>query len=196
MNITKENYKEKVAQSKLNLEVGDIVFTHIPFPPFCNISEATETFANHVGVVTGFDGDKIIVSESRVPFSTTTTLDAFIKRSKNFKFEVYRVKRSLTEAEKAIVTKSASEKQNILYNTTYDINRRGSFCSKFVRDVLFEATGEEIGKIEDLQQILNANPKASLTFWKIWFFGRIPWARRTVTPKSLIVDEKLEKVAG
>jgi hypothetical protein len=31
-----------------------------------------------------------------------------------------------------------------------------------------------------------------LRLWKIWYFGKIPWARRTITPASLYLDPTLQ----
>lgn len=59
------------------------------------------------------------------------------------------------------------------------------FCSKFVFDILHEALSVRVGKIETFRELLQKNPDASLTFWKCWFLGSIPWSRRTITPGSL-----------
>ncbi|ECV7112529.1 hypothetical protein ABW429_005568, partial [Salmonella enterica subsp. enterica serovar Newport] len=62
-------------------EVGDIVFTCIGSALFGQVSAASRCWCNHVGMITGHNGEDYLVAESRVPFSTVTTLSRFIRRS-------------------------------------------------------------------------------------------------------------------
>ncbi|MBU1777191.1 MAG: hypothetical protein KJ899_11175, partial [Gammaproteobacteria bacterium] len=68
------------------------------------------------------------------------------------------------------------------------------FCSRYVREVLDEATGVEVGQVETFAQLLKRNPDADQAFWKSWYFGNIPWQRETVTPASLLEDKQLRVV--
>lgn len=52
-------------------------------------------------------------------------------------------------------------------------------------DIYKEALSIPIGDVETFEELLNSNPNAKLTFWKLWFLGSIPWERKTVTPASL-----------
>jgi hypothetical protein len=67
------------------------------------------------------------------------------------------------------------------------------YCSKFVREVLLFA-GVSIGKIQTFKELLNENKEHGIWFWRLWFFGFIPWARRTVTPASLLNDMSWKRV--
>ena len=82
----------------------------------------------------------------------------------------------------------------IHYDTGFDLNSRGQFCSRFVREVLAEATGAEVGEVVTFKTLLTSNPETDLTFWRIWYFGFIPWSRQTVTPASLLHSAKLRLV--
>jgi len=52
--------------------------------------------------------------------------------------------------------------------------------------VLAEATGQALGDVESFSTLLSHNPQINLAFWKVWYFGRIPWQRETVSPASLL----------
>jgi hypothetical protein len=51
-----------------------------------------------------------------------------------------------------------------------------------------------LGEIEDFSTLLTRNPDVDLTFWRVWYLGRIPWQRRTVTPASLLQSPRLHQV--
>jgi hypothetical protein len=63
-----------------------------------------------------------------------------------------------------------------------------------VREVLQEATGVELGEVENFTTLLDRNPEADQQFWKLWYFGQIPWQRETVTPASLLRDGRMRVV--
>jgi hypothetical protein len=63
-----------------------------------------------------------------------------------------------------------------------------------VREVLHEATGTLVGEVESFSALLARNPATDVGFWRLWFFGRIPWERRTVTPASLLESPHLRAV--
>jgi hypothetical protein len=55
-----------------------------------------------------------------------------------------------------------------------------------VREVISEATGILIGDVETFATLLAHRPESPLCFWRVWYFGRIPWRRETVSPASLL----------
>ena len=81
-----------------------------------------------------------------------------------------------------------------LYDTGFNLRSRRQFCSRFVREVLQESTGEAIGEVQTFRELLERNPAADLRIWKMWYFGRIPWDRTTVTPESLYTCRSLQIV--
>jgi len=81
---------------------------------------------------------------------------------------------------------------NVYYNTGFDYCSSGLYCSKFVYEVYRGALGIEVGGVESFSHLLNRNPKANLAFWKVWFFGKIPWDRQTITPASQFDSAQLE----
>lgn len=188
--ITKTNVQTLARE----LKVGDVVFIHVTALPFQKISSATESWTNHVGIVIDINGDEPVVAESRFPFSGSTTLSRFIKRSKGGRVAVSRVHSPLTATEQKRIQSAAQKRSAILYDTGFNLHSKRQFCSRFVREVLDDATGIKLGEIESLATIFKRNPDTDLRFWGLWYFGNIPWQRETVTPASLLRCPNLRPV--
>jgi hypothetical protein len=174
-----------------DLEVGDIVFIRVKALPFRKVAEATGSWTNHVGVVTSAGEKGVKIGESTFPRSRHTSLETFAARSENGEVVVMRMRGGLDQAQKAAVTSAAERRLGIFYDTGFNLESRGEFCSRFVREVLHDATGQTLGEVETFSTLLSKNPKAGLGFWRVWFFGQIPWSRKTVTPASILHNESL-----
>lgn len=177
-----------------DLKVGDVVFIHVTALPFQKISSATECWTNHVGIVIDIDGDEPVIAESRFPFSGSTTLSRFIKRSKGGRVAVKRLHSPLTVTEQQEVQGAAQRRSAIFYDTGFNLHSKRQFCSRFVREVLDEATGIKLGEFETLATLFKQNPNTDIRFWGLWYFGNIPWQRQTVTPASLLRCPNLHPV--
>lgn len=176
------------------LEVGDIVFTCVAAFLFQSISRASLCWSNHVGIIVGHNGNDYLVAESCVPLSKTTTLTKFVRRSQHQHYAIRRLTTPLTEQQKLAICEQVPPRLNILYHTGFKFDSKRQFCSKFVYEIYRDALQIELGKIETFNDLINANPNAKLTFWKLWFFGKIPWHRKTVTPASLWFCPKLTTI--
>ncbi len=166
-------------------ETGDIVFTHTGTALFRQVSAASLCWCNHVGIIIGHNGEDYLVAESRIPLSTVTTLERFIRRSVDRQYAVRRINGGLTGSQKQAIRAAVPVRLNKLYPTGFDYHSSRQFCSKFVFDICKEAVNLPVGKIESFRTLLTENPQAKLTFWRFWFMGAIPWDRETVTPASL-----------
>ena len=176
------------------LQVGDVVFIRIPVLPFRRVAAATNSWTNHVGIVVDVSGKGPKVAESKFPLSGTTTLSRFIARSERRRIAVSRLNQPLSLEQQQTVARAARRRAAIFYDTGFDLFSRRQFCSRFVREVLHEATGTLVGEVESFSALLARNPAADVGFWRLWFFGRIPWERRTVTPASLLDSTHLHAV--
>lgn len=185
---------ETVGQLAKNLNVGDIVFIHVSPLPFEKVSSVTRSWVNHVGIVADVSGSEPVIAESTFPFSRTTNLTRFVTRSKSGRIAVARLAKPLTAQQSHEVWQASSKRLGIFYDTGFNLNSQHQFCSRFVREVLAEATGVTVGEVETFTTLLKSNPDADLTFWRIWYFGRIPWERKTVTPASLLHSGRLNIV--
>ena len=185
-------------QSSLPLEIpvrsGDIIFIAIPNCLFNKVSKVTQCPANHVGIIFDDPDRGWVVAESAVPLSRYTSLEKFIARSDNGWFTIRRLKTGLTESQAEQLRAQCNARMGIVYHTGFRYESHRMFCSKFVYDVYLGAVGVKIGELETFSHLLDRNPEAGLTFWRVWFFGRIPWSRLTITPASQFESSLLETV--
>jgi Permuted papain-like amidase enzyme, YaeF/YiiX, C92 family len=169
-----------------DLRIGDLVFTRIALPPFRQVADVSGTWTNHVGVVVGFGRSGAIVAESRVPLSCQSRFSRFVRRSAQGRVAVLRLPRPLTEREIARLQQAAARRLGRIYDTGFNLrSERRQFCSRFVREVLQEAADADLGEITTFADLLAQNPGVDLRLWRVWYFGKIPWKRTTVTPASL-----------
>jgi len=174
--------------------VGDVVFIRVLARPFKEVADATNSWTNHVGVVVAIDGLDPVVAESTFPLSRFTRLSRFVARSHGQRVAVSRLNESLTAKQHVQLYVAAHERLGVLYDTGFNLRSARQFCSKYVREVLAEATGQALGEVQSFSVLLSQNPQVNLSFWKVWYFGRIPWQRETVTPASLLSSPVLKPV--
>lgn len=173
------------------LEVGDVVFIRIPSQPFTRVSDTTSSWTNHVGIVSDVSGAEPVIAESRVPLSGETSWSDFVRRSESGRVAVTRLNAPIDARQQAKLKQAVAARSGILYDTGFDLHSPRQFCSRFVREVLIDATGVELGEVETFATLLQRNPQADQRFWRMWYFGDIPWQRETVTPASLLRDDRL-----
>lgn len=176
------------------LQVGDIVFIHVRPLPFEVVSQATRSWVNHVGIVVDTSGAEPIIAESTFPVSKKTPLSSFVARSAQGRYAVKRLIAPLTEAQQAAIVAQSERRLGVFYDTGFNLESRRQFCSRFVYEVLRDGAGTTVGEVESFKTLFAHNPSASLTFWRWWFFGHIPWDRSTVTPDSVYRSAVLQTV--
>lgn len=174
------------------LEIGDAVFLQVSLLPFRKVAETTQSWTNHVGVVVDFVAGEPLIAEGRVPFSGATSWTRFVQRSASRRVALARLKTPLSSEQRDALLQAARRRYGILYDTGFNLHSRRQFCSRFVREVIDEATGIKLGEVERFAELLTRNPDADLRFWRWWYLGAIPWQRETVTPASLLKDEQLQ----
>ena len=177
-----------------NMEVGDVVFIRVGAKPFREVADATNSWTNHVGVVVDTSGPEPVIGESKFPLSRRTPISRFIGRSEDGRVSVARLVIEPTPEQRVHVAASADRRAGILYDTGFNLHSRRQFCSRYVREVLIEATGQNVGEVETFSHLLASRPNANVGFWKAWYFGNIPWDRETVTPASLLRSTALKTV--
>jgi len=176
------------------LQIGDVVFIRVPIRAFKEVATATMSWVNHVGVVVAIDGDEPLLAESTFPLSRFTPLSRFVARSEGRRVAVSRLHEPLTVSQQSQLYVAAHKRLGVLYDTGFNLHSSRQFCSKFVREVLAEVVGLHVGEVESFTTLLSRNPQARLGFWRVWYFGRIPWQRETVTPASLLHSTALKAV--
>lgn len=176
------------------LQVGDLVFIRVTALPFRKVSETTQSWTNHVGIVVATDGDEPVVAESTFPLSKRGGLSKFLDRSENGRVEISRLNAPLSATQQQAMALAAQKRMGIFYDTGFDLYSSRQFCSRFVHEVVKEATGIQVGQVETFSAMLARNPETKLGFWRVWYFGNIPWKRETVTPASVMNSPQLRPV--
>jgi len=176
------------------LEEGDLVFLAIPNPLFRRVASATGSKTSHVGIAFKAQDGSWIVAESTFPLSKFTPLRQYINRTEDGWYVVRRLKGGLSQEQIESLRKECQKRMSILYHLGFRYESPRLFCSKLVYDVYKTATGIQAGTLETFKQLLARQPSASLPFWRMWFFGFIPWSRLTVTPESQFSSELFETI--
>lgn len=186
--------RTSIAELGSRLRVGDLVFIRVSALPFRRVASATGSWTNHVGIVIDVSGPEPVIGESTFPVSRATSLSRFVHRSEAGRVGVARLNVPLTSGQQRAVLQAAKSRMGVMYDTGFDLHSKRQFCSRYVREVVAEATGTRLGEVEDFSTLLMRNPDTELGFWKVWYFGRIPWQRQTVTPASVLQSRDLHAV--
>lgn len=189
----------KISSAELaqQLQVGDVIFIAVKVYPFRQVSKATLSWTNHVGVVveTGDEASKeVMIAESTFPVSRRSELSKFLARSDAGRVAVSRLKHDWTMEERQRLQHATEQRMGIWYDSGFNLESKRQFCSRFVRESIEDATGIALGEISNFDTLFKHNPEANLKFWRLWYFGRIPWNRLTVTPASLLQDTRMQAV--
>jgi hypothetical protein len=176
------------------LEPGDILFSSIPNFLYRRVAKATGSNASHVGIAFYDPHAGWLVSESAVPTVRYSSIADFISRSDKGWLVVRRMRGGLTSHQVISLRHECDKRMGGLYHLGFDYLSSRQFCSKFVYQTYAAALGVEIGALESFRTLLNNLPDTPLWFWRLWFLGRIPWMRLTVTPASQLISDRLETV--
>ena len=176
------------------LEPGDVLFTSIPNFLYRRVAKATGSTTSHVGIAFYDPKAGWLVAESAVPTVRCTPLSTFISRSDKGWLVIRRMCGGLSTTQIRSLRNECDVRMGKLYHFGFHYGSSRQFCSKFVYETYSAALGVEVGTLESFRTLLNSLPNTPLWFWRLWFFGRIPWARLTVTPASQLRSNKLETV--
>jgi hypothetical protein len=176
------------------LQTGDIVFIRIANFLYRRVADATASWTSHVGMIYRREGDDWLVAESAVPRSRCSPLHRFLGRSEAGRWAVMRLKSPPDADAQRRLQLEAERRMGQWYHFGFDLESRRQFCSKFIFEVYRDALGVNLGTIESFRELLDRNPASPLAFWRMWFLGRIPWERRTITPGSQYQSDLLEPV--
>lgn len=183
--------RTKMQQALPLLREGDIIFICFRHPLYRAIAETSGSWESHVGILFRNSAGGWMVAQSTIPVSNFTPLESFVGRSQNGRFLVRRIRGGLSSGEVLRLRASVGRRMGQLFETGFRYDSPRQFCSKFVYDSFLEATGRRVGRIKTFRELVLENPAAPMAFWRTWFFGRIPWDRRSVTTTSQLRSPNL-----
>ena len=135
-----------------------------------------------------------IVYESTDPVSRKTPICDYLKRTRENHVAIRRLVNKPNKAQLDTLFTYLKENMGKEYNFGFNYDSKKLFCSKLVYLAFKKAFNIEIGDVKTLKKLLAENPTGSTFFWRLYFFGFIPWERRTVTPKDQLLDKDLATV--
>lgn len=177
------------AQIVRQVQVGDLVFIREPYLIPREIARAGGSWSNHVGIVVDTSGTEPMIAESRIPRVRLTSLTSFVHRSEAGYVAVMRLKQPLSIYQQGLVASAARKRVGKWYDLGFDLHSSRQFCSKLVYESLVEAVGYPVARTNTLGDLRDRNPDLPTGLWKLWFLGRVPWQRVTLTPAALYHSE-------
>lgn len=180
------------------LREGDIIFTAAPYELYRKVAASTGSKTSHVGIVLKDANGLWGVAESKVPLAQFTPIEQFIshKRTEDGWFELYRLNQSLSDTQISLLKNNADKHYGKIYDLWFRFESNSMFCSKFVYRIYNDALGIHVGRIETYESLLSQCRDIPLWFWRLWFLGRIPWKKLTITPASQINSQNLIFICG
>lgn len=183
--------KKESAFIAKDLHNGDLIFQTSQSAQSQAIQLATKSKYSHCGIIYKEDG-KYFVFEAIQPVQKTP-LDNWIARGKDHHYVVKRLKNSdeiLTEAnlkKMKAVAKSMGGKDYDLY---FEWSNDRIYCSELIWKIYKEATGIEIGKLQELKDFNLTNPvvKAKL---KERYGNNIPQHEKVISPAAMFYSDLL-----
>lgn len=181
------------AQVRDTLQEGDILFISINSFLYKQVARGTGSWCSHVGFVVQEQGEWFVM-ESAVPIVKRSPLRSFLSKTCEDQVAIRRLKSGVSTDQVDRLKAEADKRLGAFYHLGFKYDSKRQFCSKFVHECFRDALGIKLGKVETLEVLLEQNPQASVGFWRAWYFGLIPWQRRTLTPASQLADDALETV--
>lgn len=181
------------AQVRDTLQEGDILFISINSFLYKQVARGTGSWCSHVGFVVREQGEWFVM-ESAVPVVRRSPLRSFLSKTCEDQVAIRRLKSGVSSDQIDRLKAEADKRLGAFYHLGFKYDSKRQFCSKFVHECFRDALGIKLGKVETLEVLLEQNPQASVGFWRAWYFGLIPWQRRTLTPASQLADDALETV--
>ena len=181
------------AQVRDTLQEGDILFISINSFLYKQVARGTGSWCSHVGFVVREQGEWFVM-ESAVPVVKRSPLRSFLSKTCEDQVAIRRLKSGVSSDQIDRLKAEADKRLGAFYHLGFKYDSKRQFCSKFVHECFRDALGIKLGKVETLEVLLEQNPQASVGFWRAWYFGLIPWQRRTLTPASQLADDALETV--
>lgn len=181
------------AQVRDTLQEGDILFISINSFLYKQVARGTGSWCSHVGFVVREQGEWFVM-ESAVPVVKRSPLRSFLSKTCEDQVAIRRLKSGVSSDQIDRLKAEAEKRLGTFYHLGFKYDSKRQFCSKFVHECFRDALDIKLGKVETLEVLLEQNPQASVGFWRAWYFGMIPWKRRTLTPASQLADDALETV--
>lgn len=194
-NVTGLHPVKKISGDAPAVQEGDIIFQISESDLSTAIQLATHSKYSHCGIIFKRD-DQWYVYEALQPVRYTP-LQAWINRGKGRHFVLKRLKASATVLTPAVIArmKTAGEQYNGKdYDAYFGWSDERIYCSELVWKIYKEATGLEIGKLQQLKDFDLSSPAVRQTM-KATYGDHIPLNEQIISPVSMFSSPLLVTVA-
>lgn len=187
----KSTYQQLKKTAALELQDGDIIFQSSQSGQSLAVQLATKSKYSHVGLIYIIEG-KTYVYEAVQPVKITT-FNEWIKHGDGNHYIVKRLKNADKILTQEVIQKmkTAGEKYN---NKDYDLYFGWSddriYCSELVWKIYKEATGIELGKLQQLKEFDLTHPIVQKKL-KERYGNNIPYEEKVISPAAIFESEEL-----
>lgn len=176
---------------KSQAQDGDIIFQTSNSGQSKAIQLATNSKYSHMGIIYNIRGNPFVY-EAVQPVKFTK-LDKWIKRGKNGKFVIKRLKNSkkiLTPATIVKMKKIGKSFKGKNYDLYFEWSDKKIYCSELVWKIYKRGAGIEIGKLEKLSEF-NLKEKIVSQKLKERYGKNIPLNEKVISPGAMFNSEKI-----
>jgi hypothetical protein len=168
---------------------GDIFFQAFPHNALTDAIEGvTQSPRSHCGILHKHPEGWVII-EAVEPVRETPLAD-WIRRGREGKFEVFRLKAPYREKIPAMIA-AARSYLGRPYDLRYRMDDEKIYCSELVYKAFRDAGGGELGRLQKLGEM---NWKPHEAFIRQLEGGELPLEREMITPRAVSEAPQLEKV--
>ena len=187
----KPNNTHTITDVNSEFQNGDIIFQTSQSTQSKAIQLATNSKYSHVGIIYN-NNNKFFVYEAVQPVKLTP-LDQWIDRGLNDHYVVKRLKNAdniLTKEALAKMKKVGEQYKGKNYDIYFEWSDDKIYCSELVWKVYKEATGIEIGELEELSDF-DLSHKAVKQKMKERYGDNIPLDEKVISPAAMFNSNKL-----
>lgn len=179
---------------KLPLKTGDIIFQTSQSAQSKAIQLATHSPYSHCGVVFKYGNDFFVFEAIKTV--TLTDLDKWITQGQDQQFVVKRVKNEEQVLSPETIQKlknAAGKYDHLQYDTYFAWSDNQIYCSELVWKMYRDATGLQIGRLQQLKDFDLTSPEVRLKL-KERYGDNIPLRDTVISPASIFNSALLETI--
>lgn len=187
----KSNTSSTSSKSTSDFQNGDIIFQTSQSSQSKAIQLATHSKYSHVGIIYN-NNNKLYVYEAIQPVKLTP-LKEWIGRGENDHYVVKRLKNAndvLTKETLTKIKKVGEQFNGKNYDIYFEWSDDKIYCSELVWKVYKEATGIEIGELEELRDF-DLSHDAVKQKMKERYGDNIPMDEKVISPAAMFKSDKL-----
>ncbi len=191
--VGKKSVSETQNTGTDSIHEGDIIFQSSQSRQCEAVKKATHSPYSHCGIILRNKG-KLMVYEAIGPVKWTD-INEWIEHGEDGHYVIKRVKDTtlLTEDRLLKMRNAGEEFKGLPYDIYFGWSDDKIYCSELVWKIYKEATGTELGSLQQLKEFDLSDPSVQ-TIMAERYGDNVPWAEQVISP-ARIFDSPLLKTA-